>query len=100
MPMYQIAASLMRRSYYGAELPQIAAPEALAETRDVAHGSGAMDRWTEVVGWLASVPVIERTERALVLELRVDQARVRIRAERVTAFEEDWLLMFAPIMRE
>lgn len=59
-----------------------------------------MVTWPEATAQLARYPVVLRDDRSLVIAVRVGDTKVRVRGECVTAFEEDWLLVLAPVLVE
>ena len=59
-----------------------------------------MATWAEVEGRVARHAVVHRDDRSLVCELGTGAEAMRVRAERVRAFDEDWLLVLAAVAPE
>jgi len=57
-------------------------------------------QWDGVSAILARHDVVAMDERSLVVSVRANGHAVRLRAERVQAFDEDWLLVMAPVCPE
>lgn len=56
--------------------------------------------WDGVRAGLARHAVVMADDRSIVVTLRMPAGALRVRAERVQAFDEDWLLLLAPVCPE
>jgi hypothetical protein len=56
--------------------------------------------WDGVSAALARHAVVKQDERSIVVTVRSGLAAVRVRAERVRVFDEDWMLMIAAVCPE
>jgi len=56
--------------------------------------------WSDVERWVARHEVLRRDERSIVFATGGGRAAMRMRAERLRASDEDWLLLLVPIMAE